>query len=93
MCREYTKVDGKVFRVNFEYMKQQRYVMLFVVERYQKSGDQGFENNYVRNNFMFASCFTCHSAQGSSIDGDITIFDYNQFLTRNSSEWFWTAFT
>lgn len=47
----------------------------------------------VRSNFIFASCSTCHSAQGSSIDGDLTIFDYNNFLVRNYPEWIWTAIT
>ena len=36
---------------------------------------------------------TCHSAQGSSIDGDITIFDWNHFDIRYYREWIWTAIT
>ena len=47
----------------------------------------------VRDNFIFAHCTTCHSAQGSSIDGDISIFDYNHFDNRNYREWLWTAIT
>ena len=48
-----------------------------------KSGKvQGLNKDKVRASFIFASCFTCHSAQGSSIDGDIAIFDYNHFLIR-----------
>ena len=44
---------------------------------------QSMQIKKVRENFIFAHCGTCHSAQGSSIDGDITIFDYNHFDIRN----------
>jgi hypothetical protein len=47
----------------------------------------------VRKNFIFADCMTCHSAQGSSIDGGIKIFDWNHFDIRNYREWIWTAIT
>ena len=47
----------------------------------------------VRKNFIFAHCATCHSAQGSSIDGDITIFDYNHWDIREYKGWIWTAMT
>ena len=36
---------------------------------------------------------TAHSAQGRSIDSEITIFDYNHFLVKNYPEWLWTALT
>ena len=47
----------------------------------------------VWENFIFRHCFTCHSAQGSSIDGNVTIFDWNFYIMRNSPEWLWTAIT
>jgi len=34
------------------------------------------------SSFIFASCCTCHSAQGCSVDDEITIFDYNNFVTK-----------
>ena len=54
---------------------------------------RGLDKDEVRASCIFASCFTCHSAQGSSIDGDITIFDYNHVLVRNYREFLWTAIT
>ena len=54
---------------------------------------QSIQIKKVRDNFIFAHCTTCHSAQGSSIDGDITIFDYNHFDIRNYRELLWTAIT
>ena len=47
----------------------------------------------IRNNFIFAYCMTCHSAQGSSIDGDMTICVWNHFDTRDYREWNWTRIT
>ena len=43
--------------------------------------------------FIFAHCTTCHSAQGSSVDDEITLFDCNHFLVRNYKEWLWAAIT
>ena len=34
---------------------------------------QSMQIKKVRENFIFAHCGTCHSAQGSSIDGDMII--------------------
>ena len=50
---------------------------------------QSMQIKKARENFIFAHCGTCHSAQGSSIDGDITIFDYNHFDIRNYRKWLW----
>ena len=40
----------------------------------------------VRANFIFAYCSTCHSAQGSSIDGTTITFDYEHFVVKNCPE-------
>ena len=45
----------------------------------------------IRTNFIFAHASTCHSAQGSTINEKITIFDYHHFFC--SREWLWTAIT
>ena len=54
---------------------------------------QSLSVDKTRSNFICAYCSTCHSAQGSSIDDTITIFDYNHFLVKNYPEWIWTAIT
>ena len=46
-----------------------------------------------RSNFIFASCSTCHSAQGSSIDDTVTTCDYNHFWVKNYPEWIFAAVT
>ena len=54
---------------------------------------QSLSIDKIRSNFVFAYCSTCHSAQGSSIDDTITVFDYNKLLVNNYPEWIWTAIT
>ena len=45
----------------------------------------------VDNNFIYAYCATCHSSQGASVKGSITIHEYN--LPIASREWVWTSIT
>ena len=43
----------------------------------------------VDNNFIYSYCATCHSSQGASVKGSITIHEYN--LPTASREWVWTS--
>ena len=45
----------------------------------------------VGNNFIYSYCATCHSSQGASVKGSITIHEYN--LPIASREWVWTSIT
>ena len=92
ICREYTKTQTSTFNVNFKY----KIVHIgddgvFTLKNVKTEILQSLNIEKIRNNFLFAYCSTCHSAQGSSIDGDITIFDWNHFLVRDYKEWIWTA--
>ena len=93
ICREYTKTKSGTFNVNFVY----KIVYIgggFLKLKNDKTGKvQPLVIDKVRKNFIFAYCSTCHSAQGSSIDDTITIFDYSHFLVKNYPEWIWTAIT
>ena len=42
-------------------------------------------------NFIYSYCATCHSSQGASVKGSITIYEYN--LPMASREWAWCAIT
>ena len=45
----------------------------------------------IENNFIFNYCGTCHSLQGSLIDKEITIFEWDfKHVSRN---WLYTAVT
>ena len=45
----------------------------------------------IDKHFIFSYCRTCHSFQGSSIDGEICIFDHDFFFV--SRKWIYTAVT
>ena len=45
----------------------------------------------VDNNFIYSYCATCHSSQGASVKGSITIHEYG--LPIASREWVWTSIT
>ena len=94
ICREYTKTQTSVFNVNFKY----KIVHIgkdgvMTLKNTKTNILQSLKIQKVRDNFIFAHCTTCHSAQGSSIDGDITIFDYNHYDIKKYREWLWTAIT
>ena len=93
ICREYTTTETSVFNVNFEYKIVHIGDGILTLKNIKTGILQSIGIDKVRSNFIFASCSTCHSAQGSSIDGDLTIFDYNHFLVRNYPEFIWTAIT
>ena len=92
ICREYTKTKTSVFNVNFQYkIVHIGNDNIMTLKNVKTQILQSIHIDKVRKNFIFAYCMTCHSAQGSSIDGDITIFDWNHFDIRNYREWIWTA--
>ena len=94
ICREYTKTPTSVFNVNFKYgIVHIGKDGVMTLKNTKTNIPQSIQIKKVRDNFIFAHCTTCHSAQGSSIDGDITIFDYNHFDIRNYRELLWTAIT
>ena len=94
ICREYTKTPTSVFNVNFKYkIVHIGKDGIMTLKNIKANILQSIKIQKVRDNFIFAHCITCHSAQGSSIDGDITIFDYNHYDIKNYREWLWTAIT
>ena len=94
ICREYTKTPTSVPKVNFKYgIVHISKDGVMTLKNTKTNIPQSIQIKKVRGNFIFAHCTACHSAQGSSIDGDITIFDYNHFDIRNYRELLWTAIT
>ena len=94
ICREYTKTQTSTFNVNFKYkIVHIGSDGIFTLKNVKTLILQSLPVKKVRENFIFASCCTCHSAQGTSIDDTISIFDYNHPLVRNYPEWLWTAIT
>ena len=93
ICREYTKIKNNVFNVNFKYKIVKILGELLWLQNVKTGEVQFIYIDKVRSNFIFAWCSTAHSAQGCSVDEEITIFDYNHFLVKNYPEWLYTCIT
>ena len=91
ICKEYIKLKGVKFQVNFKYEVKKLSNEIVVLENVVTKHSQTLPLNLLRKHFIFAYCYTAHSVQGSSIDGSITIFDYKHWLVDR--EWLWTCLT
>ena len=91
VCRKFFKMKNIRFNVNYEYEIVKCYDNSICI----RDNSIGEEFNVLRklidNNFIFGYCGTCHSLQGSSIDKEITIFEWSfKHVSRN---WLYTAVT
>ena len=91
ICREYLKSKTYKFQVNFKYKILNIIENMVVLEDEHSKIIQKLPLDMLRKHFIFNYCYTCHSVQGSSIEGGITIFDYNHCLVDKN--WIWTAIT
>ena len=71
-----------IFNVNFTYDIVKIDNDILLLKNVKTKDIQPLHKDKVRKNFIFAWCSTCHSAQGCSVDEEITIFDYNQFFGK-----------
>ncbi len=90
VCREYFVQKRVKFNCNYEYLILEVKANELVIK-----GSGGVplvvSIETVRKKFILNYCRTCHSLQGSSINGKITIFDWN--LWCSTREWLYTAIT
>ena len=91
ICREYTTVDKHVFNVNFQYDIVKILDGALLLKNVKDGKLHPLPLHSARSSFIFASCCTCHSAQGCSADDEITIFDYNHILVKNYPERLWAG--
>ena len=82
ICRSYKKIKkGPKEHINLH--KNYEYIVVAITDKEITLRETGgkkhtitLEKEEVRNSFIYSYCTTCHSTQGCSIDGNITIFDY-----------------
>ena len=82
ICREYTTVEKHVFNVNFQYDIVKILDGAVLLKNVKDGKLQPLPLDKARSSFIFASCCTAHSAQGCSVDSEITIFDYNHVFSK-----------
>ena len=94
VCREYTTTATSIFNVNFKYkIVHIGDDEIMTLKNVKTNILQSIHIEKVRHNFIFAYTCTAHSMQGSSVDTDITIFDYSHPLVRNYPEWLYCCIT
>ena len=92
ICRKYKKVGNTKFNVNYRFRVVTISGNVVTLENI-KSKDRYTTDIYtLDNNFRYDCCTTCHSAQGASIKGKITIHEWEKSYLV-SREWIWCALT
>ena len=92
ICRKYKKVGNNKFNVNYRFKVVNISGNVVTLENI-KSKDRYTTDIYtLDNNFRYDYCTTCHSAQGASIKGRITIHEWEKSYLV-SREWIWCALT
>ena len=74
--------------VNIHYEEKNDFVELENIKTKQRQATTMYN---LRNCFIFAYCYTAHSKQGCSVDGDIVIYDWMRSYA--SMKWLYTALT
>ena len=91
ICRKYVKTKGKKFNVNFKFRISNIAGDIVVLENAATGMMQNVEIKLLRNHFIYAYCYTCHSKQGCSIDDDIVIYDWSKWYCCKNG--YWTSIT
>ena len=91
ICRVYTRYWISKFNVNLKFKIMQINKNMVTLENEATRLQQEISLKKLRQNFIYASCYTCHSKQGCSIDGDVIIYDW--MYNYVSKEWLYTAIT
>ena len=74
-CRVYTRYGASKFNVNLKFKITEINKSMVTLENVATKLQQEINLKKLRQNFIYASCYTCHSKQGCSIDGDVIIYD------------------
>ena len=91
LCKHYVKDKKNVFNQNFEYVIHCVFKNEYEIKNVATNEIFTISKQLVANNFISAFASTCHSFQGSSVDENITIFDYKcNFI---NPEWLYVAIT
>ena len=92
ICRKYKKAGSTKFNVNYRFKIVNISGNVVTLENI-KSKDRYTTDIYTLDNiFRYDYCATCHSAQGASIKGKITIQEWEESYLV-SREWIWCALT
>ena len=78
-----------MFNVNFRYTIVNIDGNIFTLQNVKTMEELTILKDKLRSNFIYSYCFTAHSVQGSSIDDETVIYDWNKGYV--SRQWVWVA--
>ena len=88
--REWLREKKKTFNVNYLYEVVET-GSTYKLKEYGTNEIVEISSVKLHKNFISSYACTCHSFQGLSVDGKMTIFDWNMPFV--SKKWLWTAIT
>ena len=91
ICRVYTRYWMSKFNVNLKFRITEINKTMVTLENVATGLQQEINLKKLRQNFIYASGYTCHSKQGCSIDGDVIVYDW--MYNYVSKEWLYTSIT
>jgi YHS domain-containing protein len=59
----------------------------------EETGEWPWAPTLVKQHFLYDHANTCHSLQGMTADGGVTLFDLDLWCASSNREWFYTALT
>ena len=92
ICRKYKKVGNTKFNVNYRFKVVNISGNVVTLENIKSKDRYTTDIGTLDNHFRYDYCTTCHSAQGASIKGRITIHEWEKSYLV-SREWIWCALT
>ena len=93
ICRLYRNEDEGKFNVNIRWLiTKVEGNMITIQDIKDKKDVRTVKENIIDKHFRYAYCATCHSRQGQSISGNITIHEWQKSYLV-SREWIWCSIT
>ena len=92
VCRKYIKIKTAKLIINYTYIIKKINDTHMTITDYTGNLNIELDINML-SKFTLNYAGTCHSVQGSTIEGDIMIFNLTCFNVSLNREWFWTALT
>ena len=93
ICRLYRNDDEGKFNVNIRWKVLDANNGMVRIQDIKNEEDvRCLKESVVDKHFRYAYCATCHSRQGTSLSGNITIHEWNR-PELVSREWLWCAIT
>ena len=93
ICILYRQDDAGKFNVNIRWLiTKVKGHMITIQDIKDKNNVRTVSETVIDNHFRYAYCSTCHSRQGTSISGNITIHEWQKSYLV-SREWLWCSIT